>query len=390
MMDISSFLKTIANPEIRRFFSSQDIVKIGDELTGKILDIKSDGRSLVDFGKFRALAEVSFPVSKSQVIHVKVAEIGEQIKLSLIDPETKKADMTKNLISKLEIVSDDEFKRLQSDIKTVLSRDAHFFKGEKLPPNIKNALLNIHSHFEPLNISSNISKLIPQLKSYIENSGIYFEKKLENAIENILSSFEKISVKQLSQFPEIRGILTQDLKPNLVILSKFFNSKEMMDQSSDKREIENIRGSIDRIINDIERQKNLAVNRKESTDQTQVFTHTLNLNKDEQKAKLKIYYKKKKGDLKKGIRLSLLLSMDRMGEIRTDFFNVKSDLSITFFVTNDKIKKIIEDNIEKIKEELSRIFGNLVINVIVSERKIAQFSSEDLAIPSSRMVDLMA
>ncbi len=389
-MDISSFIKSIANPEIRRFFSSQDIINIGDELTGKIVDFKSDGRVLVDFGKFRALAEVSFPVSKSQVIHVKVAEIGEQIKLSLIDPETKKIDMTKNLISKLEIVSDDEFKRLQSDIKTVLSRDAHFFKGEKLPPNIKNALLNIQSHFEPLNISSNISKLIPQLKSYIENSGIFFEKKLENAIENILSSFEKISVKQISQFPEIREILTQDLKPNLVILSKFFNNKEMMDQSSDKREIENIRGSIDRIINDIESQKNLAVNRKESTDQTQVFTHTLNLNKDEQKAKLKIYYKKKKGDLKKGIRLSLLLSMDRMGEIRTDFFNVKNDLSITFFVTNDKIKKIIEDNIEKIKEELSRIFGNLVVNVIVSEKKIAQFSSEDLAIPSSKMVDLMA
>jgi len=389
-MDISSFIKSIANPEIRRFFSSQDIVKLGDELTGKIVDFKSDGRTLVDFGKFRALAEVSFPVSKSQVIHVKVAEIGEQIKLSLIDPETKKSDMTKNLISKLEIVSDDEFKRLQSDINTVLSRDAHLFKGEKLPPNIKNALLNIQSHFEPLNISSNISKLIPQLKSYIENSGIFFEKKLENAIENILSSFEKISVKQLSQFPEIREILTKDLKPNLVILSKLFNNKEIMDQSSDKREIENIRSSIDRIINDIESQKNLAVNRKESTDQTQVFTHTLNLNKDEQKAKLKIYYKKKKGDLKKGIRLSLLLSMDRMGEIRTDFFNVKNDLNITFFVTNDKIKKIIEDNVEKIKEELSRIFGNLVINVIVSERKIAQFNSEDLAIPSNKMVDLMA
>ena len=389
-MDISSFIKSIANPEIRKYFSGQEIIKVGDELTGKILDFKSDGRTLVDFGKFRALAEVSFPVSKSQVIHVKVAEIGEQIKLSLIDPDTKKSIMTKNLISNLEIVSDDEFKRLQADIKQVLGRDANLVKGEKLPPNIKNALLNIHSHFEPLNISSNISKLIPQLKSYIENSGIYFEKKLENTIENILSSFEKISAKQLSQIPEIKDILNKDLKPNLVILKEFFSNKEIVDKSSEKREIENIRSSIDRIINDIESQKNLAITRKESTDQTQVFTHTLNLNKDEQKAKLKIYFKKKKGDLKKGIRLSLLLSMDRMGEVRTDFFNVKSDLNITFFVTNEKAKNIIEDNIEKIKQELSRIFGNLVINVIVSERKIAQFSSEDLALSNSKMVDLMA
>ncbi len=134
----------------------------------------------------------------------------------------------------------------------------------------------------------------------------------------------------------------------------------------------------------------MAINKKESTDQTQVFTHTLNLKEDDQKAKLKIYYKKKKGDLKKGIRLSLLLSMDRMGEIRTDFFNIKRDLNITFFVTNEKTKKIIEDNIEGIKEELSGIFGNLVINVIVSKREIAQFDSEDLTISSSKMVDLMA
>ena len=56
----------------------------------------------------------------------------------------------------------------------------------------------------------------------------------------------------------------------------------------------------------------------------------------------------------------------------------------------DSPLNIIEDNIEKIKEELSRIFGNLVINVIVSKREIAQFDSEDLVISSSKMVDLMA
>jgi hypothetical protein len=389
-MDISSFIKAIVQPESRQFFSGQDMVKLGDELTGKILDFKSDGRTLVDFGKFRALAEVSFPVSKSQVIHVKVAEVGEQIKLSLIDPLTKKVDVTKNLISHLVTPSEDEFNRLQSDIKHILGRDLNLLKGESLPSNIKNALLNVHSHFEPLNTGSNIAKFIPQLKSFIENSGIYFEKKLEHAIETILTTYEKISVKQLSQLPEVRQILTKDLKPNLLILKEFFNQKEIVDKASDKREIENLRSSIDRIINDIESQKNLAVSRKESANQTQVFTHTLNLNKEEQKARLKIYYKKKKGDPQKGIRLSLLLSMDRIGEIRTDFFKVKSDLSITFFVTNEKVKSVIEANMEKIKEELSLIFGNLVINVIVSQREISQFDTEDLAISDSKLVDLLA
>jgi len=389
-MDISSFIKSIANPETGKSILSQEIVKLGDELTGKILDFKSDGRTLVDFGKFRVLADVTFPVSESQVIHVKVVEVGEQIKLSLIDPDTKKTDLTKSLISKLAVVSDDEFKKLQSDIKQVLSRDANIMAGDKLPLDIKTALLNIHSHFEPLNISSNISKLIPQLKNYIENSGIYFERKLENTIENLLNSYEKLSVKQLSQFPEIREILHKDLKPNLVILKNFFNNKENIAQSADKRELESIRGSIDRIVNDIESQKNLAVNKKEGTDQTQVFTHTLHLDKEDQKAKLKIYYRNKKGDFNKGIRLSLLLSMDRMGEIRTDFFNIKSDLNITFLVTNEKSKKIIEDNIDLIKEELSRIFGSLVINVIVSKAKVAQFSSEDIDVSNSKMLDLMA
>jgi hypothetical protein len=79
-----------------------------------------------------------------------------------------------------------------------------------------------------------------------------------------------------------------------------------------------------------------------------------------------------------------------MGEIRTDFFNIKNDLNITFFVTNEKTKNIIEVSIDQIKDELSRIFGNLVIIVIVSKKEIAQFDSEDLNMLNSKMIDLMA
>ncbi len=41
-MDISSFIKSITNPEIRRSILGQNIVKLGDELTGRILDFKSE------------------------------------------------------------------------------------------------------------------------------------------------------------------------------------------------------------------------------------------------------------------------------------------------------------------------------------------------------------
>ena len=121
----------------------------------------------------------------------------------------------------------------------------------------------------------------------------------------------------------------------------------------------------------------------------QVFHFSLPLKERKQKAKLKMYIPKK-GNSKKGLRLSLLLDMDRLGETRIDFFIVDKNLNITFFVKNHEIKERMEADLTEIGEALDIFFHHLVLNVIVSRKKIAGFVTEDLdvAVTNTRMVDV--
>jgi hypothetical protein len=80
--------------------------------------------------------------------------------------------------------------------------------------------------------------------------------------------------------------------------------------------------------------------------------------------------------------------MDRIGEVRTDFFLMKKDLSITFFVKDDASKKQFENYIEEIREPLNSLFDYLILKAVVSEQKIQDFHHEDLDLDGDRQINL--
>lgn len=80
--------------------------------------------------------------------------------------------------------------------------------------------------------------------------------------------------------------------------------------------------------------------------------------------------------------------MDRIGEVRTDFFLMKKDLSITFFVKDEVSKTQFENHFEEISEPLNSLFDYLVLKAVVSEKKIQEFHHEDLDLGGDRQIDL--
>ena len=64
-------------------------LRVGDLLRLRVIDVREDNRALVDFGKFRALAEVGFPVSAGDKLTVKVVDTQGQLRLTLV-PEGAK------------------------------------------------------------------------------------------------------------------------------------------------------------------------------------------------------------------------------------------------------------------------------------------------------------
>jgi hypothetical protein len=384
-MAISSIIKVIISPESERIFLDNEILKPGDELQATILDIRRDGKVLVDFGRFRVFAEIKFPVSHGDVIHVKVVETGKQLMLKLVDRDSEISPKNRR-VNSFEMLPDKELKDFLSTVNKVLQMNAG-----RLPAAVKNILVTISSHFKPLKIGGDISDLISQLKSKIENSGFFFEKKLESLFIQLLENQDGAVLEKTADFSKIRTLINQDLNPKLLLFREFMNNRKLALKFMDERQFENIKNMVEKLLASIENQQNNAIIKKQDPNQILFFTFTLNLKEKGQLAKLKVYPRQnKKSASEEGFRISLLLSMERIGEIRSDISLFPKKVNIIFFVINEKIKTIIENNMESLKKPLGYLFEHIMLNVLVSEAKIADFEKEEINLGINKKVDVRA
>ena len=184
--------------------------------------------------------------------------------------------------------------------------------------------------------------------------------------------------------------MDRDLKANLLVLKKFVAEEASLQKVFDTRTMTAMRKAADVLLADISNQQGRAVRQLDSTEPFQVFTYALPLEEDKQAAKLKIYYQKKqKAGSKNGFQISLLLSMDRLGEVRTDFYLLEKDLTLTFFVKDESSKTTIQENYPELQEFLNPFFNQTLVRVIVSEKKIKEFDHEDVQTTSDRRVDVL-
>ena len=378
----------MGSSELQRSSLEKDTLKVGDNLLGRVLEIDNSGKALIDFGRFRALARTQFPVIGGDVIDVRVLEKGIPIRLGLNSP-AQKGQQVKKMLNLIEFPSENILEKLQSETRKALDHNNGIFKGRAIPIYVKDILARIAAHFGPMNIGKNSSNLGFQLKAYIENSGIFFEKKIENVIIKSFETNEKTSPKGLRESPEIRDIIRKDLKPNIIILKDFLDRKGLMLKILGTKNLEAIRSTVERLLAEMVAQQGDTTVRHDRLESAHALTYGLPLEENNQRAKLKVYYSKKnKGKSEEGFKVSLLLAMDKIGQIRTDFFLMDKDLDITFFVNDRNIKEYVDDNSEEIVGSLRNHFKRLTLNVIISEDEIEEFEMKDPGVVSAGIVDL--
>jgi hypothetical protein len=162
-------------------------------------------------------------------------------------------------------------------------------------------------------------------------------------------------------------------------LQKFFNA----------RSLAALNKGINSLLDQITQQQGRAVSQHEAAESFQFFTYLLPLNEEAQSARLKVYYQKKQHPgSEKGFRISLLLTLDRLGDLRTDFFLLDEELSINFFVKDDATSVTLQNNLPELRELLNGFFDQIRLNVILSEKKVTDFDREDLLVAGDRKVDL--
>jgi hypothetical protein len=388
-MDISSLLQAIFDPKLNRSAWVQDVIKPGDVFRLKVIDVKDNHRALVDLGKFRALAEIQFPVKTGADLLVKVTGTEGQLRLQLIDSPSPATVGGKNGSSQLKILSFELFDRIQADVKQAVHQILKLPQNQLPPEHISRALATLDAHFESIDLNRNMEKWLPLLKSRLEDAGLFFEKKLADIVRRLADRPESDLARELSRSPEIKKILTQDLKPILFILREYLEAPDSISKILDPKSLSSFKGTLDMLLADISSQQSRAINRNELPDPFQVFSFVLPLKEDQKKAQLKLYCpKKKQNSSRTEFKISLLLDMDRIGEVRTDFFLMEKDLSITFFVKDEVNKKHFENHFEEISESLNSLFDYLVLKAVVSEKKIQAFHHEDFDLSGDRQIDL--
>ena len=175
-MDISSLLQAIFDPQQNRSAWVQEVIKPGDVFRLKVIDVKDNQRALVDLGKFRALAEIKFPVKAGADLLVKVTGTEGQLRLQLIDSESRAAGAGKNGSAQLKILSFELFDRIQSDIRQTIEQILKLPQNRMPPEHISRALATLDAHFESIDSNRNMEKWLPLLKSRLEDAGLFFEK----------------------------------------------------------------------------------------------------------------------------------------------------------------------------------------------------------------------
>lgn len=155
------------------------------------------------------------------------------------------------------------------------------------------------------------------------------------------------------------------------------------------KNLEAIKSTVERLLAEMVAQQGDTNVRHDRLESAHALTYALPLEENNQRARLKIYYSKKnKGKSEEGFKVSLLLAMDKIGQIRTDFLLMDKDLNITFFVNDRKIKEYVDNNSEEILGSLRAHFKRLTLNVIISENEIEEFEIKNPGVMSAGIVDL--
>ncbi len=398
-MDISSVFKAILIDDDR---TAKNLLRLepGDRLAGRVVRLESGGDVWIDFGNFRARAQIQLPVFPDQVLQLKVVSTGEPLHLQVIwpsDASRQFAPVQMHHAGVLNQADQQRFlqliDRLQAEMNPVsgsseLSQayaQENQTAGQATPLNLlQQALVRIKSIFEPLSLDQSNSQIADGLRASIEERDCFFEKNLADSIQFLPEE---------TQTDKFRTLPSRHIKPQLTLLKTELGritERWPIETDWSAKDLRFFKKSVDRLLDHFEQQQERVVQRHNDGNPVQVVTHWLSLKEQVRPLKLKIYYPKKgsnQGDQHFN-RIALLLHMDRLGMVRADLALFGRGLRIDFYVENQSVRQEIDDQGHTIHEALATGFDPLQIVTHVNEQKIIRFDQEDLETQSAGRIDI--
>lgn len=388
-MTVTSLIRAVIFPDSGTPAPLAATLKPGDLLAGRILEITDNGKVVIDFGNLRLLADTELVFQPGEKIRVRVEETGEQIKLKHLVPSQPETGAGRTVPDSPDRLLTRLFDQLPASIDRALQTDERA-AAARLPDEIRQALMSVRALLQPSVGTLRPAEIAMLLKHLVDNSGIFFEKRMENVLALQGRPDQGRSVPPEEGTSGIRQLLDRDLKPNLMILRDFLHDPAGLRYPA-RAELEGLKPAVDQMLTTIQRHQHHAGTFSSDADTAPAFSLFFNLKKTRQRGLLKVYTgsraKNKKGD---GARISLLLRMDRIGDIQTDLLLVDRSLQVNFRVADETVKHHLEMEAGPLVDELKRLFSSVQMDVHFEQQLRQEIDTLTMEMLSDRHIDVHA
>jgi hypothetical protein len=243
-----------------------------------------------------------------------------------------------------------------------------------IPAGIEKTLIPI---LRPLHLEGQVAELLPRLQEIMAKpTDEPTAQRIWNLLDTFIGQGSKTAPDPNKTGNRAAALFRRDMKAVLAVLKGCLDETTKVKEQSrtTTRHLTQIRLLIDKMVSSVEYQQAKSGVKSDGSKILQSFTHLLPIKQDGFKARLKVFYKKKRpGAVRQHPHISILLEMDRMGMVRSDLSMLNQDLKITFYVDREAARKHLQDHFGSIREALEPWFQNLVIRASVSPSKNRQF-----------------
>jgi hypothetical protein len=383
-MDIPGLLTHLIQAELESPDKTHQRLRVGDALQLRVLEVISANRVRVDLGRFRAVADIQFPVAPGDELKVEVVAAGRQLRLQVSAAKDAVPSEQTAAIPNTYFLAE-RAKPLRQAVNRFITRLESGGTGAGLPDRVVNALRAVAAHLEPLHPQGDIEQLANRVKDKVEASGLFFEKKLEGMVSGLSADRDK-PPKEIMQHAHrlVRG----DFKAQLMVLKHFLDKASDIADRAWAESGRQLHRTVANMLSDIHTQQTHV----RQTDPHQLFhvvMYDLNIQDDRRNGLLKMYFPRRgRGRNRNSFRLSLLLSLDRLGDIRSDIVLQERDLAVMFFVSEEPVRAQFENRLETVREALRAHFARVTVSVTLADKKLAEFETDLLRVDGDRKIDM--
>jgi hypothetical protein len=366
--------------DILRILPESNALKPGDRLNVKVLEVFENQRALVDLGRFRAMAAITFPVVAGDELRVKVRETEGRLSLQLVPSPGGPALQAAGPVAAADLDSLHRVRVAIDQLTAAAQAPPGSEKRPQLPADLRpvvDALRQLLTPFEP---GLGTEMFARRLKGFCENSGLFLETHLAAALAKTADGTGGTPAER---------ILASDLKARLAVLTGFFESGVGRSLVHDSREFAGLARAAAELLADIRTGQDQLAKAHVEAHPFQMVQFALPLPDARGRAELKMGYSRRPAaGREEGFRAAILLQLDRMGAVRADLILQGRHLNVGVFVSEAGIRDLVQRHASEVQEALAPFFERVAFQVSVSSRKIAAFASEEWGAPGETQVDV--